>query len=442
MKHSLLTSKTIGVVFATLLATTVYSTTYSTLHDGEWANTTSLWSTNGITPCGCSPGTTSSGDIIYVNHELEANMSVSLNGGAQLNIGITGTLDGGVTFELNSCEMNILGDVNLKKLSVLTGATVNLTGSLLSLSSRMDVYGTVNIDGGYLHITGGNLEVYPSGTFNTINTGKVDLVGGNIFNSGIFNICPNCCFTTTGNWKNESTGTVSGSGSATTTLGNMQNSGVWDTNVTWCSAGSDFGMPSPEDCADATSNCTISLLPVELIKFESQTISNNDISIIWSTATEINNDYFTIYRSLNGHDWISLRTIKGVGNSNSPTEYSHIDYNVPSGMHYYRLRQTDFDGTSSFSDIISTNIIDKDVPPVAYPNPITTSDNIFIYHLVSGSGIIQIADNFGRTLEELSIPKQHQTEFQIPLKKQLSQGIYILKITQNNKTHQIRLLVN
>lgn len=442
MKYSLLTSNTIATLFVALLTSIAHSTTYTTLHNGDWSNSSSLWSTNGVTPCGCTPGNNPSGDIIYVNHELEASSNIFLSGSTQLNVGINGNLAGGIVLEINSGEMNILGDVNLKKLKLFSGSVINLTGALLSLTGRMTVYGTVNIDAGYLHITGGNLIVYPSGIFNTMNAGKVDVVGGNIWNCGVFNICSNCCFTSTGNWKNESTGVISGTGSATSTLGNIHNSGTWGTNVTWCSAGFDFGMPSPENCLSATENCSIALLPVELMKFESQILSNNDIFISWTTATERDNDYFTVHRSLNGFDWIDLETIKGAGNSDSPVEYAHIDYNVPAGMYYYRLKQTDFDGTASFSEIISTNIVGKDTPPVVYPNPIRTSEKLFIDQLYSESGTIQIVDNYGRILEEISIPKQHQPEFEIPLKKQLSQGTYILRITQNTKTHQVRLLVN
>ena len=73
----------------------------------------------------------------------------------------------------------------------------------------------------------------------------------------------------------------------------------------------------------------------------------------WITATEINNDYFTMYRSADGTNFEAIGTMEGAGNSTTAIAYELMDKTAPSGLNYYRLDQTDFDGTTTSSNIIS-----------------------------------------------------------------------------------------
>lgn len=85
-------------------------------------------------------------------------------------------------------------------------------------------------------------------------------------------------------------------------------------------------------------------LPVELIDFKA-TAKDEDIELNWSTATEINNDYFTIDYSTDGKNWQYLLDHKSVGNSQSKQNYTDKHLNPGPGMHYYLLKQTDLNGT-------------------------------------------------------------------------------------------------
>lgn len=86
-------------------------------------------------------------------------------------------------------------------------------------------------------------------------------------------------------------------------------------------------------------------LPIILINFKAIAIYNA-IKITWSTASETNNDYFTLFRSPNGFEyWEIVGKISGAGNSNTPTTYSYVDINPSNGINYYVLKQTDYDGT-------------------------------------------------------------------------------------------------
>jgi hypothetical protein len=88
-------------------------------------------------------------------------------------------------------------------------------------------------------------------------------------------------------------------------------------------------------------------LPVELLSFRGEGIDGK-VHLFWSTATEINNDYFEIERSSVATEWELLHRENAVGNSNTTTHYSTIDPNPFNGINYYRLSQTDFDGTKEY----------------------------------------------------------------------------------------------
>ena len=115
-------------------------------------------------------------------------------------------------------------------------------------------------------------------------------------------------------------------------------------------------------------------LPVKLISFNATLIKEN-VWFDWKTETEINNDYFNIERSNNGFDWENIKEIKGAGNSNSPLSYSTVDQHPLSGISYYRLKQTDFNGEYSYSEITVVN--NKGLGDVVvYPNPVKDVLNI------------------------------------------------------------------
>ena len=86
-----------------------------------------------------------------------------------------------------------------------------------------------------------------------------------------------------------------------------------------------------------------SALPVELIDFNAQLVGSS-VEVTWSTATEINNDFFTIEKSTDAVNFEFVGEVTGAGNSNSLQEYTYIDDNLLEGVSYYRLKQTDFDG--------------------------------------------------------------------------------------------------
>lgn len=108
-------------------------------------------------------------------------------------------------------------------------------------------------------------------------------------------------------------------------------------------------------------------LPIELLSFTGEA-QEQDVRLDWSTATETNNDYFTVYRLESDATWSEVGRVIGAGNSVSTREYSLLDPEPKVGLNYYLLRQTDIDGAFEDSPMIS--VIWK--PPdkiMVFPNP-------------------------------------------------------------------------
>lgn len=110
-------------------------------------------------------------------------------------------------------------------------------------------------------------------------------------------------------------------------------------------------------------------LPIQLIQFKVMLTLNNTALLQWSTATEINNDYFTVERSTNGYNWEPLKVIDGAGYSSTVLHYQTVDYSPHFGVSYYRLKQTDYDGQFDYSQIktISRELENGEIS--IYPNP-------------------------------------------------------------------------
>jgi hypothetical protein len=110
-------------------------------------------------------------------------------------------------------------------------------------------------------------------------------------------------------------------------------------------------------------------LPIELLSLTSK-CNNQNVELKWVTASEINNDYFSIERSIDGINWQLVTKVDGAGNSTLIKNYSYTDVRQHNDISYYRLKQTDFDGQFEYSAIIAIEKCEEDISELAiYPNP-------------------------------------------------------------------------
>jgi len=115
-------------------------------------------------------------------------------------------------------------------------------------------------------------------------------------------------------------------------------------------------------------------LPIELLSFEAR-FDGKKVALNWITLSEIDNDYFSIERSTNGVDFREIAKEQGAGDSEMARTYLAYDENPHAGINYYRLKQIDFDGSYSYSDIRSVEVR-SGVEVSTFPNPVATELNI------------------------------------------------------------------
>jgi len=112
-------------------------------------------------------------------------------------------------------------------------------------------------------------------------------------------------------------------------------------------------------------------LPVELLAFDAIAKNNKTVVCNWSTASETNNDFFTLERSSDGKSFESIAIIDGNGTTNVQQNYSFEDLNPYKGVSYYRLKQIDFNGDFTYSQVENVLITSKYWQYAVFPNPNT-----------------------------------------------------------------------
>ena len=172
-------------------------------------------------------------------------------------------------------------------------------------------------------------------------------------------------------------------------------------------------------------------LPVDLISFDARVVGN-EVLLNWATATEINNDFFTIERSRDGFDWDDILTVNGAGNSSQVINYTTRDSFPLDGRSFYRLKQTDFDGSFDFSAVQSVIYHDVDVQePAIYPNPAKRGGKVQI-RLMSEQRLIQrfeLINMNGGTLMSSGVPSGSLNLDTSDLKS----GVYLIVLQLEDK---------
>ena len=198
-----------------------------------------------------------------------------------------------------------------------------------------------------------------------------------------------------------------------------------------------------------TINCNYSgPLPIELIYFKASLNSGNTVQIDWRTASEINNNYFTIERSTDGINFIPINTVtsKGVnGNSTSMLSYTLTDSNVVAGIYYYRLKQTDFDFKYTYSNVevvTVTQNIDFTFDLAPNPNDGTCMQG-FIASPHNGMVTFKIYDIAGNRLylENIAVAEGRKHPFKIQFKDRLSVGTYIVICILNEDQTRKKIMI-
>lgn len=155
------------------------------------------------------------------------------------------------------------------------------------------------------------------------------------------------------------------------------NNGADNRNMYWTGAGANVVIGAAMDGAGLNkaffdnfyvANIAASPLPIHLTTFSANMV-NTMVQVIWSTASETDNDYFTVERSFDNSAWDEISRINGAGNSTGNINYSITDKDPLSGTVYYRLKQVDYNGDFTYPAITSIKIPQLNRRKELYPNP-------------------------------------------------------------------------
>jgi len=177
-------------------------------------------------------------------------------------------------------------------------------------------------------------------------------------------------------------------------------------------------------------------LPVELVSFTASVIDNKEVLCKWITASEINNDYFTVERSKNGNEFEEVGKVDGAGNSTAVLNYSLTDYKPYTGISYYRLKQTDFNGDYFYSQVVAVTIFENASDILIYPNP---SNGIF--NIIKNNMDIPV-ELFMYDMEGRLVWKNHLLDLSMQIDIQnFGKGIYNLQAAAKGVNKNFRVVV-
>ena len=372
---------------------------YSNLHA-----TTCTTTAPGVWDCGTPTGS----DDLIVNHDVTISGDFTLTGSIIVNAGATLTFTGEFILK-GSSTTSISGTLDVTgNMQILGNAIVTVTGTGI-LNARSD------------------LETGPGFAKLIVDSGGVvNVIGDFTIDNGLGTVTINGTLDVGGAFQNDN----SLCGTGIITYDTCSGSGDACGDSGWC---------------DGSGTLNLGALPIELHTFEVK-LEDNNVRIEWVTASEIDNDYFVVERSRDAHHFEEIELIEGAGNSDAIRYYAVTDRFPFEGISYYRLKQVDFDGTTTYFDIkiVDNNDGYTDTHGLTvFPNPIMEHSTFSIglegfdggtvkVEILNMSGFVIYSDQINisqeRELIELETNIIHNT------------GMYVVSVFNDNKWYHHKFM--
>lgn len=156
----------------------------------------------------------------------------------------------------------------------------------------------------------------------------------------------------------------------------------------------------------------------------------NKVRIVWTTASEQNNDRFDVERSLDGRTWKTVTTIKGNGTSTDLHTYKVYDNTPAAGTNYYRIKQYDLNGKAFISDVRSLKMLLDHISLVkVYPNPAKNVISFMLNEVPASDIVVTLVASNGRIIHSETIRNiQANTQYVLNMKAQPAKGTYMLQV--------------
>ncbi len=173
------------------------------------------------------------------------------------------------------------------------------------------------------------------------------------------------------------------------------------------------------------------VFPIELPSFSAEITHPRLVKLSWKTTQEHNNDFFTVERTINETEWETVEIVDGAGNSTAEIQYGTVDKDPYQGVSHYRLKQTDFDGYFSHSDIVKVNMNDLyDDEAYIFPNP--ASETVTVVANQEELSEIKIFNIQGVEVNDyVTRPDPNRSNIIIDITN-LNPGLYLLQTMKNN----------
>tara|TARA_B100000809_G_scaffold263609_1_gene317260 strand:+ start:3760 stop:5139 length:1380 start_codon:yes stop_codon:yes gene_type:complete len=380
------------------------------------------------------PSPVVAGDSVYIQagHTVTHNANLVINGKFHIALGATFT---------NTSKLTISNTPGY----VYNDGTINLTGA-----------GGGGAPKGELHVDG---YLYNTGTANVLKMHN----DGYICNSGLIALSPGekfdfhggeieCCGTILADIiKIHANAGVSFNGDPVATVSCQNFCGTdISTNPTFngLTEAEFLGNLDPANSSVIQSSTVLCspILPIELISFEAN-INDDRVDIKWVTASEINNDFFTVERSVDAKKWVEIIEVSGVGNSNSLLEYYETDFEPKEGISYYRLKQTDFDGNFEYFNIVPIRYKKNNTRDGAislFPNPVNRGETVKLEfkNIYESELLVVLRDVSGREFySKVIVNIEDGKLIGVPIQNSIPEGVYLVIASSENQMYSQKLVI-
>ncbi len=309
--------------------------------------------------------------------------------------------------------------------------------------SRSGIYGDYDNDGDLdIYVT--NYEDNCVLNKNNLNNGnhwlKIHLVGTQGNQDGLGSKIKLTTFDgTVQHYETRSGSNLGGGDSPYAHFGLDTNTIITEIEVTWLSGEvQTINNPSVDQLLEVTE--PLLSLPVELVNFTARQ-ENEKVNLQWTTASENNNDYFIIQSSSDGEVFSDLDEIQGRGTTSFNTEYQTYDLKPLYGDNYYRLKQVDFDGKFTFSEIRLVNFEGKKTTINVFPNPTKTGKVNLNFFNSNRNTTIEIRDLLGRLVFQNKVESIGNQLIEIPT-SHWTNGIFIIRVSNAAMDKNIKVLID
>ncbi|HKP31851.1 MAG TPA: T9SS type A sorting domain-containing protein [Chitinophagaceae bacterium] len=184
------------------------------------------------------------------------------------------------------------------------------------------------------------------------------------------------------------------------------------------------------------------ILPVDLLSFNADLKTNNQVALSWKTSKEINFKGFDVERSNDAMQWDTIGFVNAIGNGSALNNYTFNDADAIPGINYYRLKLLGTDGSFKYSHVRSVTINDRNTGVIITPNPVDKHANLKFNSVSAETITVSVINSSGVTVMHRSYrTEQGQNNIQIDKLDALPAGVYVVRLERTSGIMNIKMMI-